>query len=902
MLRIKEVRMDYEKKLMAVTQIPQFSWVIESDRPATLQTGYQLQISRADDFGDLVYDSGQKTAEDSAHVIPTISGYQPLVPYFARVRIWDNYGRSSEWSGTADFLFALPEGYRWKARFVSAESAVQAESSAGTYIRKEFTLKDKVNRAWAMVSALGLYEFYLNGGKVGDAELTPGWTAYEKQLLYQTWDVTDRLRPGKNAAAAVIGAGWYKGRIGESGRCLYGEQTAFFMELHIHYENGTDEIWCTDEFWKGCPSPVRMAELYDGETYDARLEIPGFNRPGLSEEGWNPVCELDYPVPNLYPQKAALVRKQEIFPVKKIFRTPDGITCLDFGQNMAGIPGFRVQGKPGDLVELQCFEELDKEGNVYTDNLRSARQTIRYFCRGEGPEEHEPLFTYQGFRYVAVLCWPGEIVPEQFRAVAMYSSIDYTGTFRCGNPLLNRLVQNIRWSMKSNFVDIPTDCPQRDERLGWTGDAQIFCQTSAYLGNVYNFFEKWLRDLSLEQNEEGGVPHLIPDILCGRDQSDDWLLSQGIHSAAAWADAAVLIPWKLYLHYADRRILERQYAGMKSWIDFMTAHAENGIWNYQLQFGDWLALDAKEGSYFGATPNELTCTAYYAYSTGIFARVADILEHREDAVKYQKLYEEIRSVFKTNFFGPDGMMTADTQTAYALALCFDLVPDQWKTGAADRLAGLLEQNDGHMTTGFMGTPCLCPALSAQEKTKEAYRLLLRTDYPSWLYQVSQGATTVWEHLDGKKPDGNMWSADMNSFNHYAYGAVGEWLFETAAGIRICEENPGFRRILICPEICEELGNVEASCSSPYGDIEVRWECEEDQVTLEVQIPHNTTAQIRLNNVTELIEAKGCSRQKANFRTKNEVIKEAGGSKEKAERIDLEAGSGVHRIQYRVSQI
>ena len=363
----------------------------------------------------------------------------------------------------------------------------------------------------------------------------------------------------------------------------------------------------------------------------------------------------------------------------------------------------------------------------------------------------------------------------------------------------------------------------------------------------------------------------------------------------------MLIPWRLYLHYGDRRILDRQYPSMKAWIDFMTAHAEHGIWNYQLQFGDWLALDAEEGSYFGATPNELTCTAYYAYSTGIFARAADVLEHRDDAVKYQTLYEEISSVFKMKFFGTDGKMTADTQTAYALALCFDLVPDHWKTCAADRLTELLKQNGGHMTTGFMGTPCLCPALGTNARTKEAYRLLLRTDYPSWLYQVDQGATTIWEHLDGKKPDGSMWSADMNSFNHYAYGAVGEWLFDTAAGIRICEENPGFRRVLICPDICEELGNVEASCSSPYGDIGVKWECKGDQVTLEVQIPHNTTAQIRLGRVKQLVEAKVCNELGTYLKPANRAKPEPGGSEEKEECRVFEVGSGVHRMIYRLQQ-
>lgn len=845
MLRVKDIRIDYEKKLMAVTQMPVFGWALSSDHDGVIQAGYRMQFSESAQFENVVYDSGWVCTDQSAGVVPDFQ-MEHLCRYYVRVCVRDNYDEYSDWSETADFLY-IDLSEPWKAEFITAD---KIHYVGCTCVGTEFSTRKKVRRAVVMAAALGLYELYLNNIRVGDGYLTPGWTSYHRQLLYQTWDVTEYLKKGVNQAAAVVAPGWYKGRVGETGTNLYGDRTAFSMQLQVFYQDGSSEIWMTDERWKGGLSKIIFTGLYDGETYDARLKAGKY-------DGY-PVEKLNVSKQILFPQKSTLVKRHEILKPVRLFVTPDGRQCADFGQNIAGVPGFSVKGGCGEAVELYCFEELDSDGNVYRDNLRSACQRIRYYCSGDGWEHYEPHFCYQGFRYVWIAKWPSGRLPDQehLYAVALYSDVEYDGYFSTDRTLVNQLVSNIRWSMKSNFVDIPTDCPQRDERLGWAGDIQIFSGTAMYFGNVYNFLEKWLTTLRLDQRPDGGVPHIIPDILCLEDQSEDWLLSQGTHSAAGWADAAVIIPWKMYLFYGDKRILLKQYDSMKSWIDFMTDHAEDGLWNYKLQFGDWLALDASEGSYFGATEQTLTSTAYYAYSTGLFAKAAGVLENRDDREKYYSLYQNIVRKFQDTFFLGDGSMTSDTQTAYALALCFHLVPEKLKQKVVKKFLEALQKNKGHMTTGFMGTPCLCPALSECGEAGKAEQLFLLEDYPSWLYQVRQGATTIWEHLDGKKPDGTMWSPDMNSFNHYAYGSIGEWLYACVAGIRPDEADPGFHRIIIKPEILDNFREVEAACHTSYGMVRVRWRKASGRASIEIEIPCNTTAELHLKNVACVIESAG----------------------------------------------
>ena len=454
------------------------------------------------------------------------------------------------------------------------------------------------------------------------------------------------------------------------------------------------------------------------------------------------------------------------------------------------------------------------------------------------------------------------------------------GQFECSNPEINQLHHNVLWSMKGNFLDIPTDCPQRDERLGWTGDAQIFCRTAAYLMDTYTFFRKWLVDVAADQTEDGGIPHVVPDILI-RNCAQDPLLKDGDHSASAWADVSVILPWTLYLMYGDTGVIRAQYQSMKGWIDYMRSHADGNIWNYRFQFGDWVALDAEEGSCLGATPNDLTCTAYYAYSTGLFARMAAVIGNKADAMEYMRLHEDIKKTYQDTFF-ENGHLKAQTQTAHILTLHFGLVPEEYRQNVIGDLLALLEKENGHLVTGFVGTPYFCFALSQNGHTKEAYELLLKEDFPSWLYQVRQGATTIWEHWDGIRPDGSMWSPDMNSFNHYAYGSVAEWLYRAAAGIDTSAEEPGFKRAVISPHIGGGLDYVKSSYESMYGQIRSDWKTDGHTVTLDIRIPCNTTAEIRLADAAEIIDNGGL------------VFDEAAPD---AHSRTASAGSGTYRIVY-----
>lgn len=886
MIGIGRIYMDYETTPVGVSHMPQFGWELTSDKRNVKQKYYELQIAEDADFQKLVFDSDRVESEESAHVYVDGIFLKNGKRYYVRVKVGDGQEESS-WSETASFVTALAgkngeweeSAPLWKAAFVSAETEDSyKETSKGTYVRGSFNIQKEIREAYAFTTALGLYQFYLNGDKVGEDEMTPGWTSYRRHLLYQTYDVTKYLKYGKNIAGAMLAAGWYKGVMGlTKARNNYGDQTAFSMEILVRYTDGTTESICTDNSWTGADSPVIFAEIYDGEIYDAALEISDWAKAELPSGNWKPVQTVPFDTEVMRAQYASKVRVIDRIPAKRIFTTPAGDTVIDFGQNMAGRIEVRASGKPGDVIELHCFEVLDKDGNVYLDNLRAAKATMKYIFAKEETVTWHPTFTYMGFQYALIVSYPGEVREENFTACTLHSDMDSTGKLECSNPLLNQLHHNFLWGLKSNFLDVPTDCPQRDERLGWTGDAQIFCRTATYLMNTYTFYKKWLRDLEVDQTSEGGVPHVIPNIEEGRTDGN-WLLSQGPHSAAAWADAAIINPWTMYLMYGDEAILRRQYQSMRNWIDFMRAHSVDNIWNYKLQFGDWVALDAEEGSYFGATPNDLTCTAYYAYSTGLFAKMAKILG-KEEAEEYEELYHKIVKKFQDTFFDEEGNMTAQTQTAHIVALYFKLTPKKYIRKTVEGLKCLLEKENGHLVTGFVGTPYFCHALSQNQCLKEAYELLLKEDFPSWLYQVKKGATTIWEHWDGLKDDGSMWSADMNSFNHYAYGAIGEWMYRAMAGIEADDNHPGFKHTIIYPRIGDNLKYTDACYHSVYGNIRVRWELDEGLVILTVHIPANTTAKICLDEAKNVREADGLE-----FIPAEECMK-------------AEAGSGVYRIVF-----
>ena len=857
MLKVVGLRADYQQNPVGIVRPPQLGWKIESDRNNTVQKSYAVQVAADPRFSEVLFDSGAVESGESAQVGLNME-LASSTRYFFRVRITDNFGRQSEWSVPAWFETALLTQAEWQAKFISAESEDNAEKSDTRYLRREFILKKGVVSATLYATALGLYELHINGKRVGDGRLTPGWTSYNKHLLYQTFDVTGLLRDGPNAVGALLGAGWYKGDMGfKRRRNHYGRRTALLCQMKIRYSDGTESIVISDESWKGSPAPITFAEIYDGECYDARLEADGWSEPGFDDAHWRPVEEVEYDKSLLTAQTGCLVKEIETLPGKRLFRTPEGDLVLDFGQNLSGWVRFSVKGNRGDRVVLKHAEILDAAGNFYTENLRTAKETIVYTLKGGGCETFEPHFTFQGFRYVKIEEFPGEPAAENFTAVVLHSDMELTGTFACSNPDINQLQHNILWGMKGNFIDVPTDCPQRDERLGWTGDAQIFARTACYLMNTDPFYRKWLRDLKHDQFPDGGVPFVVPDILTGT--MDDDPISQGAKVSAAWGDAAVIIPWTLYLCYGDRRVLEDQYASMRAWVEYVRSQAQGEtLWKTGFQYGDWVALDAEEGSYLGATPNDLVATAYYAYSTGILAKTAGVLNKNEDAAAYDALYRRIVTAFQREYFTPSGTLAARTQTAHILALMFDLTPEAYREQTVQTLLDLLEEHGGHLVTGFVGTPYFCHVLSRNGCTRQAYDLLLKDDFPSWLYQVKQGATTVWEHWDGLKPDGSMWSPDMNSFNHYAYGAVGDWLYRVSAGIEIDESAPGYKHFFLNPHIGGQLGFVTATCESPYGTIRSHWEIAGQDVTFEFTIPANTSATVMLENAEAILATGGLS--------------------------------------------
>ena len=857
MLKVLEPRCEYRVNPLGIfTGEPRFSWKIGTDKERVMQSAYTLQVSPKKDFSEDLLDSGLVESGDSHLVSLKGEHFSSSTRYYWRVKIRVNCGleksefEESPWSDIAWFETSLLYNSEWKAVFISAEDERAAAFSEGTCLRREFSLSKKIKNARLYASARGIYEAWCNGKKVGDEVLAPGFTEYGKRILFQTYDVTDLLKEGKNALGFMVGPGWYKGDMaGWIGhRNHFGKRTAIIAQLLLEYEDGARETIASDATWKSSKAPVIYSEIYHGETYDARLEEKLWSEAGF-QGTWKPVFVESTDVSILVPADGLPVKEHEIFKPISFFTTPGGDRVIDFGQNISGYVRFRVQGKAGDKLKFRHSEILDGEGNFYTENLRSARQTIEYTLKGGGEETYSPHFTFQGFRYIAVDEFPGPIDVNAFEAVAVYSDMKTIGSFTSSDELLNQFVSNVKWSMKDNFVDIPTDCPQRDERLGWTGDAQIFIRSASLIMETAPFFRKWLRDVAVSQYADGRIPNVVPDVLSGNLNEGDII---GVTAGATgWADAVVISPWTMYSYFGDIKILEEQYLSMKKWVEYIRSVSQEGVlFNTGSHIGDWVALDAKEGSYFGATPNDLCATAYYAYSTELLAKSAAVLGKTGEAADYGELHRKIVEAFGREFFTPTGRIAARTQTSCILALQFGLCPPHAKQRTLDTYVELLKENTNHLTTGFLGTPYACRVLADNGRLDLAYELLFKTDFPSWLYQVTKGATTIWEHWDGLKPDGAMWSPDMNSFNHYAYGAVYDWVFTDIGGIDVSETEPGFRKIVLRPKLGFPLTWAETAYESPYGRIFLRWEKNGNALKVDIEVPPNTSALVELPGARE----------------------------------------------------
>ncbi len=846
-LEVKKLRCEYKVDPVGIdVRKPRLSWELVSADKGVMQTSYEVRVAGSEAElvkGKVVWDSGTQPSDASIQVEYGGPALASGRVYYWQVRVADNHGHSSEWSKTARWEMGLLDAGDWKGKWITPGLAEdETKSNPAPMMRREFLVnaKKKVERARLYASAMGLYELEMNGKRVGDEYFTPGWTAYDFRFQYETYDVTGQLKSGANCLGAMLGDGWFRGRSGwEKRRNVYGKKLALLAQLVIRYTDGTQEIVSSDEKWKAATGAIVWSDIYDGEEYDARLEKPGWSAAGFDDKDWKSVAAVDAPKAKLVAPAGTPVKKIEELKVAKVFKTPAGDTVLDMGQNMVGWVKFRVTAPAGTTIALRHAEVLDKAGNFYTANLRTAKETIRYTTRGGGTEVYEPHFTFQGFRYVEVSGWPGEVKPEDFAGVVAHSEMPRTGTFESSSPLLNQLEHNIIWGQKGNFVDVPTDCPQRDERLGWTGDAQVFAPTASFNFDTAAFYTKWLRDVALDQQDDGAVPFVIPNALTHDTR-------KGAAASAGWADVAVVLPWTMYQAFGDKRILEEQYPSMKAWVEYMRGQAgEKYIWSNGFSFGDWLAFATTNADYPGATTaKDFLQTAYFARSTELLAKTAAVLGKREDAAEYAALEGKIRPAFVKEFVTPNGRLSSDTQTAYALALEFDLLPEAMRAEAAARLAEDVRKFK-HLTTGFLGTPVLCKALSDYGYLDEAYMLLNRTEYPSWLYPVTQGATTIWERWDGQKPDGSFQDVGMNSFNHYAYGAIGEWMYRVVAGLELDEAAPGYKNILIAPHPGGGLTSASTSVESMYGLVASGWTIANGKMTLKIEVPANTTATVRL---------------------------------------------------------
>ncbi|MDR1734752.1 MAG: glycoside hydrolase family 78 protein [Oscillospiraceae bacterium] len=699
------------------------------------------------------------------------------------------------------------------------------EEQAAEFIL-EFDAPTDVTGAILQCSALGVYYAQLNGSKVGDQVLAPGWTNYRKRLQYETYDVLSLIKEGKNVLSIEVAKGW-RMHAREKDWIQPGfsqKEIALIACIVLTDAEGKETVIDKKDKWKCRESKTRFANLYDGEVYDPQYR---FARPGASD--FLQPSELKLPHEILIPRQGEKIKEIEELPAKAILKTPNGETIIDFGQNISGYVRFRIRGGDRAPAILLHAETLDAAGNFYTKNLRSAQQRITFIPDG-AEHTYQPKFTWQGFRYVQPLHWPCELRLEDFTAVAVHSDLKRTGHFACSEPDLNRLYENIVWSMRDNYLDVPTDCPQRDERLGWTGDAQVFVRTATYIYDVERFFDKWLADLASEQFADGGIPHVIPRIFWDGD------------SSCGWADAAVVCPWRMYLTYGNKSILVKQYNSMQGWIDYMRRRTKDGLWVGGGHFGDWLNLDGPEGtSSGGATPHLLLQNAFFAYSTSLFIQAGDVLGL--DMAEYEASLDALKTAYQKEFIA-DGICTVPTQTACALTLYFGLAGADRESIAA-QLAGLVREC-GHLKTGFLGTPYLLHALSDNGYADLAYDLLLHKDFPGWLYPLSRGATTMWEHWDGLKPDGTMWSDGMNSFNHYAYGAVYDWMFSTMCGIREQADAPGFKHIVFAPISDNRISYAEASLETRQGLVSSRWERQTDGTVLYTfQVPPGTAAEALL---------------------------------------------------------
>ncbi|HEV8248271.1 MAG TPA: glycoside hydrolase family 78 protein [Polyangiaceae bacterium] len=840
-LRVYGLRCEHLENPLAIdVKRPRLCWKIESSRRGVRQTAYEVECAssaellaqgRAD-----VWASGRVPSAQSVDVVWAGPALQSRQHVYWRVRIVDEAERASAWSEPAQFEMGLLGTGDWSAEWIAAPLVGGKYTTVPCpFLRKSFSLPLAVKKARLYVTALGVFEAYLNGQRIGRDELAPGWTDYEKRVPYHVYDVSSLLGAGENVIGALLGDGWYAGHVAMQGRQIWGDRPRFLAQLEIELTDGSVQRIVSDASFKYAFGPLVESDLIMGESYDARLELGGWSERQYDDSRFSLVAVLPDTGARRQARCSPPIRAtEELLPTgeaSELKSWPESRWVFDFGQNVVGRVRLKVKGAAGTTVRLRFAEMRQSNGELYLEALRSAKQTDYYTLKGDGEEVFEPRFTFHGFRFAELKGYPGKPPRDALTAVVLHSDLEKTGEFSCSEPLLNQLQSNIEWGQRGNFLDVPTDCPQRDERLGWTGDAQVFARTAAFNRNVQGFFSKWARDLADGQSQEGAFPAVAPHT--------NYFPSDG---GPAWADASVICPHTMYLAYGDTRILEEHYERLGRFIDYLERTSQGLVrpildggkgWDWG-GYGDWLSHNAE-------TPKNLIGTAFFAHSTRLLAKAAAVLGKHEDAAKYSALAERVGAAFVRHFVTPDGLVLGHTQTAYVLSLHFDLLPSELRPKALHALISDIKARGNHLSTGFVGTPYLLHVLAREGELELAYALLEQRTFPSWLYPVTQGATTIWERWDGFTHDKGFQDAGMNSFNHYAYGAVGSFMYQVVAGIDVDEAEPGYRHIVLRPQPGGSLSAARASLESPFGRIESAWRRGEQRFEWQCTVPPNARA-------------------------------------------------------------
>ena len=857
-LRAVNLRCEYLVDPLGLDErAPRLSWALESPHRGARQTAWRVLVASsaarlARGEADR-WDSGRVAGDATTHVVYAGRPLRSRDVCHWRVEVWDERGAAAA-SPPACWSMGLLTAGAWRARWIAADPEIWRRDPAATapsptepgtpaWFRREFTVPGAVRRATVYASARGVFELRLDGRRIGEDQFAPEWTDYDRRIHYRAYDVTGLVHPGPNVLGAVLGDGWWSGFVGwQETRGRYGSlENSLLVQLEIEQENGRRLTVATDRDWCCDTGPILSSDLQMGEVYDARRERPGWDRPGFAAAAWLPVRLVAPPKARLVAQRSPPVRVTQTLTPVALAEVGPGRFIFDLGQNIAGRVRLRVHGRPGTRLTLRHGERLDAHGRLYTANLRRARATDVYVLKGGGSEVWEPRFTFHGFQYVELTGLHTVPSRSAVTGCVLHSAAPPAGRFECSHPGVNRLWRNGLWSQRGNFLSVPTDCPQRDERLGWTGDAQVFLRTATCNLDVAAFFTKWMTDVADAQTPAGVFPDTAPRLREGRNFTG----LDGLAGAAGWADAGIIVPWTLWRVYGDRRIVERHWRAMTAWLACLERTNPDGVRRRELgnNYGDWLCIPSDTSFRTHSPMKTLLATAYWADDTAKMARLAQALERPRDARRFAAMGARVRTAFQREFVRADGRLTVETQTAYVLALAFNLVPEELRARAAGHLVEHIRQRGWHLSTGFIGISHLNPVLTLAGRADVAYRLLLQEDYPSWLYPVKHGATTIWERWNGWTEQDGFGDPGMNSFNHYSLGSIGEWLFRHVAGIELDPDEPGFRRFVLQPYPGGGLTHARATYQTQHGEIASGWQWTGEDFRWTIRVPPNTSARV-----------------------------------------------------------